>query len=145
MKLQVKKLDPNAKIPTYGTAYSAGADLCVCLEQPVVIQPGRTEFLPTGLSIAVPNGYAGLIFARSGLSTKRGVAPANKVGVIDADYRGPVMVALHNHGDIPQTVEPGDRIAQLVVVPVLAPEMELVEELDATERGTGGFGSTGRK
>lgn len=144
MKLQVKKLDPNAKIPTYGTAYSAGADLCVCLEQPVVIQPGRTEFLPTGLSIAVPNGYAGLIFARSGLSTKRGVAPANKVGVIDADYRGPVMVALHNHGDIPQTVEPGDRIAQLVVVPVLAPEMELVEELDATERGTGGFGSTGR-
>lgn len=145
MKLQVKKLDPNAKIPTYGTAYSAGADLCVCLEQPVVIQPGRTEFLPTGLSIAVPNGYAGLIFARSGLSTKRGLAPANKVGVIDADYRGPVMVALHNHGDIPQTVEPGDRIAQLVVVPVLAPEMELVEELDATERGTGGFGSTGRK
>lgn len=145
MKLQVKKLDPNAKIPTYGTAYSAGADLYVCLEQPVVIQPGRTEFLPTGLSIAVPNGYAGLIFARSGLSTKRGLAPANKVGVIDADYRGPVMVALHNHGDIPQTVEPGDRIAQLVVVPVLAPEMELVEELDATERGTGGFGSTGRK
>ncbi len=145
MKLQVKKLDPNAKIPTYGTAYSAGADLCVCLEQPVVIQPGRTEFLPTGLSIAVPNGYAGLIFARSGLSTKRGLAPANKVGVIDADYRGPVMVALHNHGDIPQTVEPGDRIAQLVVVPILAPEMELVEELDATERGTGGFGSTGRK
>lgn len=145
MKLQVKKLDPNAKIPTYGTAYSAGADLCVCLEQPVVIQPGRTEFLPTGLSIAVPNGYAGLIFARSGLSTKRGLAPANKVGVIDADYRGPVMVALHNHGDIPQTVEPGDRIAQLVIVPVLAPEMELVEELDATERGTGGFGSTGRK
>lgn len=145
MKLQVKKLDPNAKIPTYGTAYSAGADLYVCLEQPVVIQPGRTEFLPTGLSIAVPNGYAGLIFARSGFSTKRGLAPANKVGVIDADYRGPVMVALHNHGDIPQTVEPGDRIAQLVVVPVLAPEMELVEELDATERGTGGFGSTGRK
>lgn len=145
MKLQVKKLDPNAKIPTYGTAYSAGADLYVCLEQPVAIQPGRTEFLPTGLSIAVPNGYAGLIFARSGLSTKRGLAPANKVGVIDADYRGPVMVALHNHGDIPQTVEPGDRIAQLVVVPVLAPEMELVEELDATERGTGGFGSTGRK
>lgn len=145
MKLQVKKLDPNAKIPTYGTAYSAGADLYVCLEQSVVIQPGRTEFLPTGLSIAVPNGYAGLIFARSGLSTKRGLAPANKVGVIDADYRGPVMVALHNHGDIPQTVEPGDRIAQLVVVPILAPEMELVEELDATERGTGGFGSTGRK
>lgn len=145
MKLQVKKLDPNAKIPTYGTAYSAGADLYVCLEKPIVIQPGRTEFLPTGLSIAVPNGYAGLIFARSGFSTKRGLAPANKVGVIDADYRGPVMVALHNHGDIPQTVEPGDRIAQLVVVPVLAPEMELVEELDATERGTGGFGSTGRK
>ncbi|MGM9641164.1 MAG: dUTP diphosphatase [Faecousia sp.] len=145
MKLQIKKLDPNAKIPTYGTAYSAGADLYVCLEQPIVIQPGRTEFLPTGLSIAVPNGYAGLIFARSGLSTKRGLAPANKVGVIDSDYRGPIMVALHNHGDTPQTVEPGERVAQLVVVPVLAPEMELVEELDTTERGTGGFGSTGRK
>lgn len=145
MKLQIKKLDPNAKLPTYGTEYSAGVDLYVCLEQPVVIQPGRTELLPTGISIAVPNGYAGFIFARSSLGVKRGLAPANKVGVIDADYRGPVMVALHNHGSIPQTVEPGDRVAQLVVVPVLAPEMELVDDLDDTARGAGGFGSTGRK
>ena len=145
MKLQVKKLDPNAKIPTYGTAYSAGADLYVCLEQPVVIQPGRTEFLPTGLSIAVPNGYAGLIFARSGFSTKRGLAPANKVGVIDADYRGPVMVALHNHGDIPQTVEPGERIAQLIIAPYVTANFILSDSLGDTERGAGGFGSTGTK
>lgn len=145
MKLQVKKLNPCAKLPTYGTEHSAGADLYVCLEQPVVIQPGNTEFLPTGLSISVPNGYAGLIFARSSLGAKRGLAPANKVGVIDSDYRGPVMVALHNHGAVPQTVEPGERVAQLLVVPVLAPEMELVAELDETDRGNGGFGSTGRK
>lgn len=145
MKLQVKKLNPGAELPTYGTEHSAGADLYVCLEQPVVIQPGKTEFLPTGLSIAVPNGYAGLIFARSSLGAKRGLAPANKVGVIDSDYRGPVMVALHNHGALPQTVEPGERVAQLLVVPVLAPEMELVAELDETDRGNGGFGSTGRK
>ena len=143
MKLQVKKLNPCAKLPTYGTEHSAGADLYVCLEQPVVIQPGNTEFLPTGLSISVPNGYAGLIFARSSLGAKRGLAPANKVGVIDSDYRGPVMVALHNHGAVPQTVEPGERVAQLLVVPVLAPEMELVAELDETDRGNGGFGSTG--
>lgn len=145
MKLQVKKLNPGAELPTYGTEHSAGADLYVCLEQSVVIQPGKTEFLPTGLSIAVPNGYAGLIFARSSLGAKRGLAPANKVGVIDSDYRGPVMVALHNHGALPQTVEPGERVAQLLVVPVLAPEMELVAELDETDRGNGGFGSTGRK
>ena len=145
MKLQVKKLNPGAELPTYGTEHSAGADLYVCLEQSVVIQPGKTEFLPTGLSISVPNGYAGLIFARSSLGAKRGLAPANKVGVIDSDYRGPVMVALHNHGALPQTVEPGERVAQLLVVPVLAPEMELVAELDETDRGNGGFGSTGRK
>ena len=145
MKLQVKKLDPRAKLPTYGTALSAGADLYVCLEEAVVIEPGQTKLLPTGLSIAVPAGHAGLIFARSGLATKRDLAPANKVGVIDADYRGPLMVSLHNHGSKPQTIEPGERVAQLAIVPVLTPEMELVEELDDTERGAGGFGSTGRK
>lgn len=144
MKLQIKKLTANAKLPAYGTELSAGADLYTTLEQPVTIQPGQTAFLPTGLAIAIPAGCAGLIFARSGLASKRGLAPANKVGVIDADYRGPVTVALHNHGAEPQTIEPGERVAQLVVVPVLTPEMELVEELDETARGTGGFGSTGR-
>lgn len=98
MKMQVKRLNPRAKLPTYGTALSAGADLYVCLEEPVTIQPGQTAFLPTGLAIAVPEGYAGLVFARSGMACKRGLAPANKVGVIDADYRGQVQVALYNHG-----------------------------------------------
>ncbi len=142
--MKVKKLDPKAKLPTYGTEYSAGADLYVCMEEAVTILPGETKLLPTGLSIAVPIGYAGLIFARSGLATKRGLAPANKVGVIDSDYRGPLMVSLHNHGTEPQVVEPGERVAQLAIVPVMMPEMELVEELDETGRGTGGFGSTGR-
>lgn len=145
MKLQVKKLDPRAKLPTYGTASSAGADLYVCLDEPVTIEPGKTVFLPTGLSIAVPEGYAGLVYARSGLACKKGLAPANKVGVIDADYRGPVMIALHNHGDEPQTIAPGERAAQLVITPVLMPQMEEVTELDETERGAGGFGSTGSK
>lgn len=144
MKLQVKKLEDNAKLPTYGTEMAAGADLYTSILQPVTIQPGQTAFLPTGLAVAVPPGYAGLVFARSGLASKRGLAPANKVGVIDADYRGPVTVALHNHGTQPQTIEPGERVAQLVIVPVLTPEMELVDELDETARGAGGFGSTGR-
>lgn len=144
MKLRIKKLDPRAKVPTYGTACAAGADLYVCLDEAVTIGPGETKLLPTGLSIAVPEGYAGLIFARSGLATKRDLAPANKVGVIDADYRGPLMVSLHNHGLSEQVVEPGERVAQLAIVPVLAPEMELVEELEETQRGAGGFGSTGR-
>lgn len=144
MKLQVKKLNPRAKLPTYGTALSAGADLYVCLDGPVTLQPGETKFLPTGLAIAVPAGYAGLVFARSGMASKRGLAPANKVGVIDADYRGEVCVVLHNHGSAPQTVEDGDRVAQLLVVPVLAPALELTEELDETQRGSGGFGSTGQ-
>ncbi len=104
MKMQVKRLNPRAKLPTYGTALSAGADLYVCLEEPVTIQPGQTAFLPTGLAIAVPEGYAGLVFARSGMACKRGLAPANKVGVIDADYRGQVQVALYNHGPEAQTV-----------------------------------------
>lgn len=142
--MRVKKLDPKAKLPTYGTEYSAGADLYVCMDEAVTILPGETKLLPTGLAIAVPIGYAGLIFARSGLATKKGLAPANKVGVIDSDYRGPLMVSLHNHGTQPQLIEPGERVAQLAIVPVMMPEMELVEELDETGRGTGGFGSTGR-
>lgn len=143
MKMQVKKLDPKAKMPTYGSALAAGADLYVCLEEPVTIQPGKTALLPTGISIAVPEGYAGMVFARSGLASKQGLAPANKVGVIDADYRGPVMVALHNHSQEPRTVNHGDRVAQLVIMPVLTPELEEVAELDETQRGAGGFGSTG--
>lgn len=143
MKMQVKKLDPKAKMPTYGSALAAGADLYVCLEEPVTIQPGQTVLLPTGISIAVPAGYAGMVFARSGLASKQGLAPANKVGVIDADYRGPVMVALHNHSQEPRTVNHGDRVAQLVIMPVLTPELEEVAELDETQRGAGGFGSTG--
>lgn len=145
MQMRVKKLNPKAKIPTYGTNQSAGADLYVCLEEPVTIGPGDTAFLSTGIAIAVPEGYAGLVFARSGLGCKRGLAPANKVGVIDSDYRGEVRVALHNHSGQSQTIEDGERIAQLVVVPVLAPELVETEELDDTERGAGGFGSTGRK
>lgn len=143
MKMQVKKLDPKAKMPTYGSTLAAGADLYVCLEEPVTIQPGQTVLLPTGISIAVPEGYAGMVFARSGLASKQGLAPANKVGVIDADYRGPVMVALHNHSQEPRTVNHGDRVAQLVIMPVLTPELEEVAELDETQRGAGGFGSTG--
>ncbi len=142
--MQVKRLHPNAKLPAYGTDLSAGADLSACLDEPVTIQPGQTAFLPTGLAIAVPRGCAGLVFARSGLGCKRGLAPANKVGVIDADYRGQVHVALLNHSGEPQTIYPGDRIAQLLIVPVLTPEVEEVAELDETARGKGGFGSTGR-
>ena len=143
MKMQIKRLNPRAKLPTYGTALSAGADLYVCLEEPVVMQPGQTAFLPTGLAVAVPEGYVGLVFARRSMGCKRGLAPANKVGVIDAAYRGGVRVVLYNHGPEPQTIFDGDRVAQLVVVPVLSPEMELVDRLDETQRGAGGFGSTG--
>lgn len=145
MQMRVKKLNPMAKLPTYGTSQSAGADLYVCLEEPVTIGPGDTAFLPTGIAVAVPEGYAGLVFARSSLGCKRGLAPANKVGVIDSDYRGEIRVVLHNHSSEAQTVEDGERVAQLVVVPVLAPELVETQELDDTERGIGGFGSTGRK
>ena len=143
MKMQIKRLNPRAKLPTYGTALAAGADLYVCLEEPVVMQPGQTAFLPTGLAVAVPEGYVGLVWARSSMGGKRGLAPANKVGVIDADYRGEVRVVLYNHGPERQTIFDGDRVAQLLVVPVLSPEMELGDRLDETQRGAGGFGSTG--
>ena len=142
--MRVKKVRPNAVIPTYGSAEAAGADLYACLEADVVIEPGKTVFVPTGIAMAVPRGYAGLIYARSSMGAKRGLAPANKVGVIDSDYRGEVMVALHNHGTEIQTVCHGERIAQLLVAPVLAPAFEECEELDDTARGAGGFGSTGR-
>ena len=145
MKLKVKKLDERAIIPTYGTEYSAGADLYALLDAPAEIAPHTTLLISTGLSLEIPEGYCGLIFARSGMASKRGLAPANKVGVIDADYRGEVKVALHNHKDTKETVEPGERIAQLAIVPFLKAEFEEASELSDTVRGTGGFGSTGKK
>ena len=142
--VQVKKLRPNAIIPTYGSAEAAGADLYACLDSAVTIEPGQTAFIPTGLSMALPKGTAGLLYARSGLACKRGLAPANKVGVIDSDYRGEFIVALHNHGQQPQTVESGERVAQLVITPVLTPGFAETDDLDDTDRGSGGFGSTGK-
>lgn len=143
-KIKIKILRPGAWIPSYGSAEAAGADLSACLEDSVVVEPGKTAFIPTGIAMEVPKGCAGLVYARSGLASKRGLAPANKVGVIDSDYRGEVTVALHNHGAAPQTIEPGERIAQLVITPVYTPGFCLAEELDSTQRGEGGFGSTGR-
>ena len=144
-KVKVKKLDERAVLPTYGSEFSAGADLYAVCDDEVVIQPNETKFIRTGLAMEIPQGFAGLIYARSGLACKRGLAPANKVGVVDADYRGEVMVALHNHSLIEQTVEPMERIAQLVVAPFLRAEYFESEQLSDTVRGEGGFGSTGRK
>lgn len=142
--IRVKKLKPNAILPTYGSAEAAGADLYACLENAIVIQPGETVFVPTGLAMEIPKGNAGLIYARSGLACKRGLAPANKVGVIDSDYRGEFIVVLHNHGATPQEIAHGERIAQLVITPVLTPDFTEVDDLSDTTRATGGFGSTGR-
>ncbi len=141
----VKLMDSRAKLPVYGSADAAGADLSAVLDAPVTIGPGETVLIHTGLAVAIPQGYVGLIYARSGLATKRGLAPANKVGVIDADYRGELMVSLHNHGTEPQTLEHGDRIAQLVIMPFLTADFQASEDLDATSRGAGGFGSTGTR
>ena len=143
-KVAVKKLREGAILPTFGSPEAAGAALYACLEQDVTIAPGETVFVPTGLAMELPRGYAGLIYARSGLACKRGLAPANKVGVVDSDYRGEFIVALHNHGTQAQTISTGERIAQLVVTPVLIPEYIEVETLSDTQRGAGGFGSTGR-
>ncbi len=143
--VSVKLLDPRAKLPTYGSADAAGADLYALTGSPVTIAPGETVLIHTGIALAIPKGYAGLVYARSGISCKRGLAPANKVGVIDADYRGEVMIYLHNHGAVPQVVEDGDRVAQLVITPYLTAEFALAEELDDTRRGDGGFESTGRR
>ena len=142
--VQVKKLRPNAIMPTYGSAEAAGADLYACLDSAVTIEPGQTAFIPTGLSMALPKGTAGLLYARSGLACKRGLAPANKVGVIDSDYRGEFIVALHNHSGENQTVEHGERVAQLVITPVYTPGFQEVASLSDTDRGSGGFGSTGK-
>ena len=142
--VRVKLLRAGAKLPTYGSAEAAGADLYACLEEAVTIAPGETVFIPTGIALEVPKGCAGLIYARSSMGAKRGLAPANKVGVIDSDYRGEVRVVLLNHSPSVQTVEPGERIAQLLITPVFTPGFVQAEALDDTSRGTGGFGSTGK-
>ena len=143
--ISIKLLDPRAKLPTYGTDHAAGADLYALTHGPVEIAPGGTALIRTGIAVAIPQGYMGLIFARSGLATRQGLAPANKVGVIDADYRGELMVFIHNHGSQPQTVEDGERVAQRVITPCFTAQFRIVDELDETQRGSGGFGSTGRK
>lgn len=143
--VNIKKLSPKATIPTYGSEYAAGCDLYACLDQSITIEPHATVLIKTGIALEVPVGYAGLIYARSGLASKRNLAPANKVGVVDSDYRGEVMVALHNHGTTAQTVEHGERIAQMVIAPFLQVSFVETEALSDTVRGEGGFGSTGTK
>ena len=143
-EIRVKKLREGATLPTYGTPYAAGADLYACLEQEITIAPGETVFVPTGIAMEVPEHCAGLIYARSGLACKRGLAPANKVGVVDSDYRGEIIVVLHNHGSVPQTIANGERIAQMVITPVLTPAYVEAEELTDTVRANQGFGSTGK-
>lgn len=145
MKVNIKKLDPKAVIPAYGSEFAAGADLYACIDEDIVVNPHQTALIPTGIALELPVGYAGLVYARSGLATKKGLAPANKVGVIDCDYRGEVKVSLHNHSETLQTVSAGERVAQLVITPYVTAEFVLTDELSDTARGSGGFGSTGSK
>ena len=144
MKINIKKLNDNAIIPTRGSEYAAGYDLYACVESPITIPSHRTEKIGTGLSIEIPNGYFGAIFARSGLATKQGLRPANCVGVCDSDYRGEYIIALHNDTDEAKLIMPGERIAQLVVMPFLEVEFNEVNELGNTQRGNKGFGDSGR-
>jgi dUTP pyrophosphatase len=143
--VRIRKINPTAVIPTYGSAFSAGADLYACLDHDVIVAPGTTIMVPTGLTLEIPEGYAGFVCARSGLASKKGLAPANKVGVIDSDYRGELIVALFNHSQETHTVYPGQRIAQLVIAPVLSCDFIESDALSDTSRGGGGFGSTGTK
>ena len=145
MDVKIKKLNENAILPTYGSPFAAGADLYACEGKEITIEAGKTVLVHTGIALEIPEGYAGFIYARSGIATKRGLAPANKVGVVDSDYRGEIMVALHNHSDADQTIADGERIAQMVIAPYLAVNFILADELDDTVRGAGGFGSTGTK
>ena len=145
MKVNIKKLNENAVIPTYGSPYAAGADLYACIENDEVIEPNETKLIKTGLAIELPIGYAAFIYARSGLASKRGLAPANKVGVVDCDYRGEIMVALHNHSTKSQVVSKNERIAQMVITPYITAEFEEADTLSDTVRGEGGFGSTGKQ
>lgn len=143
--VKIKKLDEAAIVPTYGSPYAAGADLYACSDKAVEIAPHETKLIHTGIAMEIPLGYAGLVYARSGIATKRGLAPANKVGVIDCDYRGEIMVALHNHSDQVQIIESGERIAQLVITPYITADFVVSDTLEETVRGEGGFGSTGKK
>ena len=143
-EVRIKKLDKNAVVPTYGSEFSAGADLYCLSDSPVTVGAGKTVLIHTGIAMEIPEGLVGLIFARSGLATKRSLAPANKVGVIDSDYRGEIMVALHNHSDADQIVEPGERVAQIALLPYVTAAFIEADELDDTARGAGGFGSTGK-
>ncbi len=145
MEIKLKKLNPDAILPAYSSAYAAGADLYALPDTDVTVAPGQTVLIHTGIALELPVGYAGLIYARSGLASKKGLAPANKVGVIDCDYRGEVMVALHNHGTAPQAVTGAERIAQLVITPYLTATFVEADSLSDTLRGEGGFGSTGSK
>lgn len=143
--VKLKKLTPDAIIPTYGTEFAAGADLYSSIKEDIIINPKETKFINTGIALEIPNGLVGLIYARSGLACKKGVAPANKVGVIDSDYRGEIIVALYNHSENPLTVSYGDRIAQFVLTPYITANFEEADELSDSVRGNGGFGSTGSK
>ena len=144
VSVKLKKLNENAIVPQYGTPYAAGADLYACEGKDVTVEPHKTVFIHTGVAIEIPDGLVGLVYARSGLASKRSLAPANKVGVIDCDYRGEIIVSLHNHSDLPQTIEDNERIAQLVIAPCFVADFEEVDDLSDTDRGQGGFGSTGK-
>ena len=143
MKINFVKLDKNAVTPTYGSSASAGADLYALCDD-IIIKPHETILIHTGIAVEIPEGYVGLVFARSGLASKRSLAPANKVGVIDSDYRGEIMVALHNHSESEQSIASKERIAQLVIAPYITADFNEVSELCDTDRGANGFGSTGR-
>lgn len=144
MTVLYKRLHPDAQLPRQATPQSAGADLCACIPEGITLSPGETKSVPTGLAMALEAGYGGFIFARSGLGVRHGVVPGNCVGVIDADYRGEILVGLHNHGTDPYSISPGERIAQLVILTLPQCEAKEVSDLDDTSRGAGGFGSTGR-
>lgn len=143
--VRIKKLNERAIVPTYGTPYAAGADLYACCDEKIIVEPSETVFVKTGISMEIPTGLVGLIYARSGLACKKGLAPANKVGVIDSDYRGEIMVAIHNHSKVTHEIEDGERVAQMVIAPYIVANYVEADELDDTTRGAGGFGSTGNK
>lgn len=144
VSVKLKKLNENAIVPKYGTPYAAGADLYACEGKDVTVEPHQTVFIHTGVAIEIPDGLVGLVYARSGLASKRSLAPANKVGVIDCDYRGEIIVSLHNHSDEAQTIADKERVAQLVIAPCFVADFEEVDDLSDTNRGQGGFGSTGK-
>ena len=142
-KIKIKLIRDTSKLPTYGSENAAGADIYADIDEDIEVMPHQTVMIPSGFALEIPTGFAGFVYPRSGMASKRGLASANKVGVIDSDYRGEVIVALHNHSDKPATISPGERIAQLIIAPVYTPGFELTANLSDTTRGSGGFGSTG--